>query len=62
MTKEEAIAHMIAEVERIEKERLAANFSIDPNKQKNKVVDEIMNALKGVQIDDENQQDWVWKF
>ena len=57
MTKEEAIAHMIAEVERIEKERLAANFSIDPNKQKNKVVDEIMNALKGVQIDDENQQD-----
>ena len=56
MTKDEVVAYMISEVERIERDRLSSNFSIDPNKQKNKVVDEIMSVLKGVQLDDENQE------
>ena len=42
MTKEEAIAHMIKEVERVERERLAAHFSIDANQQKKAAVDAII--------------------
>lgn len=34
MNKSEAIAHMISKVEEIERERLAAHFSIDATKQK----------------------------
>ena len=56
MTKEEAVAFMIAKVEEIERERLAAHFSIDPTKQKKEAVEGILKALKGVQIEDENQQ------
>ena len=54
MTKDEAIAYMIQRVEEIERERMAAHFSIDPNKQKKEVVDSIMKELKGVQISNEN--------
>ena len=57
MTKDEAISHMISKVEEIERERLAAHFSIDANKQKKEAVDGIIKALKEVQIRDENQQD-----
>ena len=57
MTKEQAIAFMISKVEEIERDRLAAHFSIDPTKQKKEVVDGIIKALKEVEVDDENQQD-----
>jgi hypothetical protein len=56
MTKQEAIEYMISKVEEIEKERLRAHFSIDPEKQKKEVVDGILKALKGVTLDDENQE------
>ena len=57
MTKEQAIAFMISKVEEIERDRLAAHFSIDPTKQKKEAVDGIIKALKEVVVDDENQQD-----
>ena len=41
----------------IERERLAAHFSIDATKQKKEAVDSILKALKEVTVDDENQQD-----
>lgn len=56
MNKAEAIAHMISKVEEIEKERLAAHFSIDANKHKKEAVDSVLKALKEVTINDENQQ------
>ena len=56
MTKDEAVQYMIKKVEEIERERLAAHFSIDPAKQKKETVDGIIKALKEVQIDDENKQ------
>lgn len=56
MNKEEAIAHMISKVEEIERERLRAHFLIDATKQKKEAVDGILKALKGVTIDDEDQQ------
>lgn len=55
MTKQDAISYMILEIEEIEKERLRANFSIDPSTQKKEVVDAIIKALKEVKIDDEDQ-------
>ena len=57
MTKDEAIAHMISKVEEIERERLAAHFSIDANQQKKEAVDGIIKALKEVQVENEDQQD-----
>jgi hypothetical protein len=57
MNKADAIAHMISKVEEIERERLAAHFSIDATKQKKEAVDSILKALKEVTVDDENQQD-----
>ena len=57
MTREQAIAFMISKVEEIERDRLAAHFSIDPTKQKKEDVDGIIKALKEVEVDDENQQD-----
>ena len=45
MNKSEAIAHMISKVEEIERERLAAHFSIDATKQKKEAVDGILKAL-----------------
>lgn len=57
MTKEEAIAFMISKVEEIERDRLAAHFSIDSTKQKKEAVDGIIKALKEVEVVDENQQD-----
>ena len=56
MTKEQAVDFMIKKVEEIERERLTAHFSIDPTKQKKEVVDGILKALKGVEIDHEDQQ------
>lgn len=56
MTKEQAVDFMIKKVEEIERERLAAHFSIDPTKQKKEAVDGILKALKGVEIDHEDQQ------
>ena len=57
MTKQDAIKYMISKVEGVERERLAAHFSIDANKQKKEAVDGILKALREVKIDDENQQD-----
>lgn len=57
MTKEQAVAFMISKVEEIERDRLAAHFSIDPTKQKKEAVDSIIKSLKEVEVDDENQQD-----
>lgn len=57
MNREDAIEYMIKKVEEIEKDRLAAHFSIDANKQKKEAVDRILKALKEVQLDDEDQQD-----
>lgn len=56
MTKQEAIKYMIAKVEEIERERLAAHFSIDATKHKKEAVDGILKALREVKIDNENQQ------
>lgn len=56
MTKEQAIDFMIKKVDEIERERLAAHFSIDPTKQKKEAVDGILKALKEVEIDHEDQQ------
>ena len=55
MTKIEAIAYMIEKVEEIEKERLAAHFSIDATKQKKEAVDGIIRAIKEVEFDNEDQ-------
>ena len=57
MTKEEAVSHMIKEIEKIERERLAANFSIDANQQKKPTIDAILKSLKEIKIDNEDQQD-----
>lgn len=56
MNKEQAIEFMIKKVEEVERERLAAHFSIDASKQKKEAVDGIIKALKEVQIDHEDQQ------
>ena len=56
MTKEEAVAYMIKKVETIERERLAAHLSIDATKQKKEAVNGILDALKEVKIDHEDQQ------
>lgn len=56
MNKSEAIAYMISKVEEIERERIAAHFSIDATKQKKEAVDGILKALTEVTIDDEDQQ------
>ena len=45
MNKSEAIAHMISKVEEIERERLAAHFSIDATKQKKEAVDGITGKM-----------------
>lgn len=55
MTKDEAITYMVSEIEKIERERLASHFAIDPTKMKKEAVDQIMKVLKEVHIDDENQ-------
>lgn len=57
MTKEEAVAFMIARVEEIERDRMAAHLSIDATKQKKEAVEGILKALKEVRLDDEDQQD-----
>lgn len=57
MTKEDAVAFMISKVEEIERDRLAAHFSIDPTKQKKETVESIIKVLKEVEVDNENQQD-----
>ncbi len=57
MTKEEAISYMIKKVEEVERERLAAHFSIDATRQKKEAVEGILKALRGVELDHENQQD-----
>lgn len=57
MTKQEAIDYMIDKVVEIERERLNAHFSIEATKQKKEAVDGILKALKGVKLDDENQED-----
>ena len=57
MGKAEAIAYMISEVEEIERERLAAHFSIDATKQKKEAVDRILKIIMEVQIDNENNED-----
>ena len=54
MTKEQAIAFMISEVEKVERARLAAHFSIDANREKKEAVKGILNSLEGVQIEDED--------
>lgn len=56
MNKSEAISYMISKVEEIERERLAAYFSIDATKQKKEAVDSILKVLKEVTVDDEDQQ------
>ncbi len=57
MTKEEAISYMIKKVEEVERERLAAHFSIDATRQKKEAVEGILKALRGVELDHENLQD-----
>ena len=57
MTKEDAVAFMISKVEEIERDSLAAHFSIDPTKQKKETVESIIKVLKEVEVDNENQQD-----
>lgn len=54
MTKKEAIDYMISEIEKIEKDRIAANMSIEPNQQKNDVVAKLKNLLESVVIDNED--------
>ena len=59
MNKMEAVAVMVKKVEEIERERIAAHLSIEPNQQKKEVVDRIYKALKGVEIENEDNQDNV---
>ena len=54
MTKEEAIAFVIAKTEEIEKERVRVNLSIDATRQKKGVVYAILKVLEEVTVDDEN--------
>ena len=56
MNKEQAVEYMIKKVETIERERLAAHFSIDATKQKKEAVDSIIKALKEVELEHEDQQ------
>ena len=56
MNREQAVEHMIKKVETIERERLAAHFSIDATKQKKEAVDSIIKALKEVELEHEDQQ------
>ena len=55
MSREDAINYMISKVEEIERERMAAHFLIDANKQKKEAVEGILKALKEVKVDNENQ-------
>lgn len=54
MNKEEAVKYMIAEIEKIERQRIAENLSVEPNQKKSDVVAKIKKVLEGVKIDDEN--------
>ena len=54
MNKQDAISYIISEIEKIEKERLNADFSIDATVHKKEVVNAILKVLKGVEIDNED--------
>lgn len=54
MNKEDAIAYMIFEIEKIERDRLANHMSIDANRQKREVVENIIKKLKDVGTQNEN--------
>ena len=54
MIKEEAIKYMISKVENIERDRIAAHFSIDVNRQKKQAVDVILKAIKEVDLNNED--------
>ena len=54
MNKEEAIKYMISEIEKIERQRIAENLSIEPSQKKSDAVAKIKKILEGVKIDDEN--------
>ena len=56
MNKAAAKDYMISKVEEIERKRLAAHFSIEATKEKKEAVEAILKELKGVTIDDEDQQ------
>ncbi len=55
MTKEEAVAYMIKVVEKIERERLAANLTVEASQQKQPTINAILKSLKEIKIDNENQ-------
>ena len=57
MTKDEAVAVMIEEVEQIERDRIAMNFHIDANQKKKETVDLIIKTLRELKINDENKED-----
>ena len=54
MNKQEAVNYMIAEIEKIERARIAENLSIDPNKNKADAVGKIKKLVEGVAITNED--------
>ena len=54
MNKDEAVKFMITKIEEIERARLDGNFSIATTKQKKEVVESIIKALKGIEIENED--------
>lgn len=55
MNKKEAVDFMIKEIEEIEKDRIAAQFSVDDIKKKDTAAESILKILKKLEIKDENQ-------
>lgn len=54
MTKQEAIDFMISEIEKIERQRIAENMSIEPSQKKADAVGKIKKILESVDITDED--------
>ena len=54
MNKHEAVEYMIGEIERIERERMAENMSIEPSQKKADVVGKIKKLIEGVEIENED--------
>lgn len=54
MNKKEAVDYMIAEIEKIERARIAENMSIEPNQKKADAVGKIKKILEEVKLENEN--------
>lgn len=55
MNKKEAVEYMIKEIEKIEKDKIASQFSVEESKKKDTAAESILKILKKLEIKDENQ-------